>query len=55
MEAGRLVSRAKLNLLSEEEAQDTPSRREGVSAELETSFRIFGCEMIQEMSILLKL
>ena len=42
--------------VSEEDlVNNTPSRKDGVSFETETQLRIYGCELIQEGGILLKL
>ena len=41
--------------LAEDELENTPSRKNGVDEETETRLRIYGCELIQEAGILLKL
>lgn len=41
--------------LSQEELTNSPSRKDGIDEETETSLRIYGCELIQESGILLKL
>jgi hypothetical protein len=40
---------------TEEQLQNTPSRREGVEEAVENDLRIFGCDLIQKAGILLKL
>ena len=42
-------------ILPAEVISESPSRREGVADEVEISYRIAGCELIQEMGILLRL
>jgi len=34
---------------------DTPSRKEGMSKDVETRLRVYGCQLIQEAGILMKL
>lgn len=41
--------------LSEEQLSQSPSRKDGVSADDEETLRIYGCELIQEAGILLRL
>lgn len=41
--------------VSAEALADSPSRKDGVSQEVERNQRIYGCELIQEACILLKL
>ena len=41
--------------LSEEALEDSPSKKDGVSAEDEETLRVYGCELIQEAGILLRL
>eukprot|EP00250_Pteridium_aquilinum_P020944 c24995_g4_i1 orf=32-1396(+) len=41
--------------LSQEQLQNSPSRKDGVDEETETVLRLYGCELIQEGGILLKL
>jgi hypothetical protein len=41
--------------LSHEQIVDSPSRRDGVDENVETLLRVYGCELIQECGILLKL
>lgn len=41
--------------LSQAELENSPSRQHGVSQDVERGQRIFGCELIQEAAILLKL
>jgi hypothetical protein len=36
-------------------SQPTPSQKDGISSQTESTHRIFGCELIQEAGILLKL
>jgi hypothetical protein len=38
-----------------DQIDNTPSRRDGIDAETETRLRIYGCELIQESGILLRL
>ena len=42
-------------LLPDEIVCNSPSKRAGISAAKEKRYRIFTCELIQEMGILLKL
>ena len=49
------ASLASTFLLPEEALADSPSRKAGVSAELEAQLRLYGCELIQEAGCLLKL
>src|SRR5437762_1932717 len=42
-------------ILSLEQIQNTPSRKNGVSDRNETTMRVFGCQLIQDAGILLKL
>ena len=41
--------------LSDEQLEDSPSRRDGIPEEVEYRQRIFGCELVQEGGILLKM
>lgn len=41
--------------LTDEELQNTPSRKDGIDEATETTLRIYGCDLIQESGILLKL
>ena len=38
-----------------EQLENVPSRKDGISEELEEQLRLFGCELIQSAGILLKL
>lgn len=40
--------------LTDEQLQDTPSRKDGIDEATETTLRIYGCDLIQESGILLK-
>lgn len=40
--------------LTDDQLQDTPSRKDGVDEATETTLRIYGCDLIQESGILLK-
>ena len=42
-------------VLSEEALANSPSRKAGVSEDLETQLRLYGCELVQEAGCLLKL
>lgn len=41
--------------VSKEDLADSPSRKDGISPDVEREQRIYGCEMIQEAGILLRL
>ncbi|GMH28538.1 hypothetical protein Nepgr_030381 [Nepenthes gracilis] len=41
--------------LSDEQLKNSPSRKDGIDEETETTLRIYGCDLIQESGILLKL
>ncbi|GLT66854.1 hypothetical protein SLA2020_391980 [Shorea laevis] len=41
--------------LTDEQLQNTPSRKDGIDEATETTLRIYGCDLIQESGILLKL
>ncbi|KAH7285896.1 hypothetical protein KP509_33G050500 [Ceratopteris richardii] len=41
--------------LTQEQLQNSPSRKDGIDEETETALRFYGCELIQEGGILLKL
>lgn len=41
--------------LTEEQLKGSPSRKDGIDEETETTLRIYGCDLIQESGILLKL
>ena len=41
--------------VSKEDLASSPSRADGISAEVETAQRVYGCELIQQAGILLKL
>lgn len=41
--------------LSDEQLQNSPSRKDKLDEETETTLRIYGCDLIQESGILLKL
>ncbi|CAA3030342.1 Cyclin-L1-1 [Olea europaea subsp. europaea] len=41
--------------LEDKELQNLPSRRDGIDEAKETTLRIYGCDLIQESGILLKL
>ena len=41
--------------VSKEDLANSPSRADGITAELERDQRIYGCELVQEACILLKL
>lgn len=40
--------------LGDQELENSPSRRDGIDAETETTLRIYGADLIQETGILLK-
>lgn len=40
--------------LSDEELENSPSRKDGIDQETETTLRIYGAQMIQEAGILLR-
>ena len=40
--------------LTDAELEDSPSRRDGISAETEAQLRVYGAQIIQEAGILLK-
>lgn len=42
-------------LASPEQVECTPSRRDGIPAELEEELRVYGCQLIQQAGILLDL
>lgn len=41
--------------LTEEQLKNSPSRKDGIDEATETTLRIYGCDLIQESGILLKL
>ncbi|URE35612.1 Cyclin, N-terminal domain [Musa troglodytarum] len=41
--------------LTDEQLKNSPSRKDGIDEETETTLRIYGCDLIQESGILLKL
>ena len=41
--------------VSKEDLANSPSRKDGISSDVEREQRIYGCEMIQEAGILLRL
>ncbi|KAG5549325.1 hypothetical protein RHGRI_014617 [Rhododendron griersonianum] len=41
--------------LTDEQLQDSPSRKDGIDETTETTLRIYGCDLIQESGILLRL
>lgn len=41
--------------LTPAQLEDSPSRRDGVDRETETTLRVYGAELIQEAGILLRL
>uniref|UniRef100_A0A2P2JYC5 Cyclin-L1-1-like n=1 Tax=Rhizophora mucronata TaxID=61149 RepID=A0A2P2JYC5_RHIMU len=41
--------------LTDEQLQNSPSRKDGIEEAIETTLRIYGCDLIQEGGILLKL
>ncbi|KAJ6790648.1 cyclin-L1-1 [Iris pallida] len=41
--------------LSEEQLRDSPSRKDGIDESTETALRIYGCDLVQESGILLRL
>ena len=41
--------------LTNEQLKNSPSRKDGISEATETTFRIYGCDLIQKSSILLRL
>ena len=41
--------------VSKEDLADSPSRKDGISVDTERDQRIYGCELIQEAGILLRL
>ncbi|TPX63989.1 hypothetical protein SpCBS45565_g06186 [Spizellomyces sp. 'palustris'] len=43
------------SVLTVEQLEQSPSRQDGISQELETELRVFGCELIQSAGILLRL
>lgn len=40
--------------LTDEQLENTPSRKDGIDEATETTLRIYGCDLIQESGILLK-
>lgn len=40
--------------LSDEELENSPSRRDGIDRETEAALRAYGCELVQEAGILLR-
>ena len=41
--------------LTDEQLRDSPSRKDGIDEAAETTFRVYGCDLIQESGILLRL
>lgn len=41
--------------LTDEQLKDSPSRKDGIDEATETTLRIYGCDLIQESGILLRL
>jgi hypothetical protein len=41
--------------LTDEQLRDSPSRKDGIDEATETALRIYGCDLIQESGILLRL
>lgn len=41
--------------LTDEQLKDSPSRKDGIDEVTETTLRIYGCDLVQESGILLKL
>jgi hypothetical protein len=41
--------------ITEEEYVNTPSRKDGIDEETESKLRIYGCELVQECGVLLRL
>lgn len=41
--------------LTDEQLEDTPSRKDGIDHDTETTLRVYGCDLIQESGILLRL
>lgn len=41
--------------LTDDQLKNSPSRKDGIDEATETSLRIYGCDLIQESGILLKL
>lgn len=41
--------------LTEEQITNSPSRKDAIDEETETTLRVYGCDLIQESGILLKL
>lgn len=41
--------------LTDEQLKDSPSRKDGIDEAIETTLRIYGCDLVQESGILLKL
>lgn len=41
--------------LTDEQLKNSPSRKDGIDEETETTLRIYGCDLIQESGILLRL
>ena len=41
--------------VTDEQLQNSPSRNDGIDETTETTLRIYGCDLIQESGILLKL
>lgn len=48
------TSLAETFILSATEVEQSPSRRDGVSKEIENQLRLYGCELIQEGGCLLR-
>lgn len=41
--------------LTDEQLKNSPSKKDGIDEETETTLRIYGCDLIQESGILLRL
>ena len=48
------MSIALYSLASLEQIKNTPSRQDGIPADLEEDLRVYGCKLIQQAGILLK-
>ena len=54
-EYGKISIGLENRVIPEEQLENTPSRKHGVSEELERDLRVVGCEYIQSAGLLLKL
>jgi hypothetical protein len=41
--------------LTDEQLRDSPSRKDGIDEATETALRVYGCDLVQESGILLRL